>query len=83
MPIGVPERFGWVRSFSLAELDALVARFEPVAVEVTFFRHRGGWQRVDRDSVDDAHYRDHLAGAEPSNGVVAAEAVACVALTVG
>jgi len=83
VPVGVPERFGWVRTLSLEELDALVARFDPVELDVTFFRHEGGWRSVDRDSVGDARYRDHLGGAEPRNGVVAAEAVACVALTAG
>ena len=83
VPIGVGERFDWVRAFSLAELDALVARFDPVDVDVTFFRHDGGWHCADRESVSDARYRDHLSGADLRDGVVAAEAVACVALTVG
>lgn len=82
VPIGVPERFGWVRAFSLAELDALIERFDPVQVELAFFRHDGGWRRVERDAVADARYRDHLGGEQPRNRVVAAEAVACVALTV-
>jgi glycosyltransferase involved in cell wall biosynthesis len=83
VPIGVPERFDWVRAFSLNELDQLIDRFAPVEVDVTFFRHDGGWRRVDRDSVADSRYRDHLSGTPPRAGVVAAEAVACVALTVG
>ncbi|MEA2220495.1 MAG: hypothetical protein QOJ35_3121, partial [Solirubrobacteraceae bacterium] len=81
VPIGVPERFSWVRAFSLDELDALIARFDPVDVEVTYFRHAGGWQRSDRDAVADARYRNHLGGEPPRDGVVAAEAVACIALT--
>jgi SAM-dependent methyltransferase len=83
VPVGRPERFGWVRSLSLDELDAVVERFEPVEVDVTYFRHDGGWQRAGREEVADARYRDHLAGEEPRGRVVAAEAVACVALTVG
>jgi len=82
VPIGVSEHFAWVRSLSLEELDDLVARFDPVTVETTFFRHDGGWQVVERDAVTDARYRDHLGGEKPRNGIVAAEAVACVALTV-
>jgi SAM-dependent methyltransferase len=81
VPVGVPERFDWVRSFSLDELDALVARFDPVEVDIAYFRHDGGWQRVDRAAVAGARYRDHLGGEAPRNGIVAAEAVACVALT--
>jgi SAM-dependent methyltransferase len=83
VPVGVAERFDWVRSFSLEELDELVARFEPVEVEVTYFRHDEGWQPVDRDGVAGARYRDHLSGEPPRNGIVAAEAVACVALMPG
>lgn len=83
VPIGVPERFEWVRALSLDELDALVERFDPIDVDITYFRHGGGWRRADRDSVGHARYRDHLSGAEPRNRIVAAEAVACVALTVG
>ena len=82
VPIGVAERFDWVRTLSLDELDELIARFEPVAVETTFFRHDGGWQRVERAAVIDARYRDHLGDEPPRKGIVAAEAVACVALTV-
>jgi SAM-dependent methyltransferase len=81
VPIGVPERFGWVRTFSSEELDALIARFDPVEVDIAYFRHDGGWQRADRASVADARYRDHLGGEAPRNGIVAAEAVACIALT--
>jgi len=80
VPVGVAERFDWVRSFSPADLDALVERFEPVDVDIAYFRHDEGWLRVDRDGVQGARYRDHLSGTEPRNGIVAAEAVACVAL---
>jgi glycosyltransferase involved in cell wall biosynthesis/SAM-dependent methyltransferase len=82
VPIGEPERFSWVRALSPDELDALVARFDPLDVEIAYFRHDGGWRRSSRDGVAGARYRDHLSGAEPLNDVVAAEAVACVALTV-
>jgi glycosyltransferase involved in cell wall biosynthesis/SAM-dependent methyltransferase len=82
VPVGLGERFDWVRSLSLDELDVLVARFEPVHVDVTYFRHDGGWRRVERADVAGARYRDHLSGAQPRGGIVAAEAVACVALTV-
>ncbi len=82
VPVGVAERFDWVRSFSLAELDALVDRFDPVEVQIAYFRHDAGWRPVDRDGVAGARYRDHLSGEEPRDGIVAAEAVACVALTV-
>ncbi len=82
VPVGVAERFDWVRSFSLEQLDELVERFEPVAVESAYFRHDEGWQRVERDDVAGARYRDHLSGEAPRNGIVAAEAVACVALKV-
>jgi glycosyltransferase involved in cell wall biosynthesis/SAM-dependent methyltransferase len=80
VPVGVPERFDWVRALSLDELDQLIDRFAPVEVDLTFFRHDGGWRRVGRDSVADARYRDHLSGTPPRARVVAAEAVACVAL---
>ena len=80
VPVGVPERFDWVRALSLHELDELIDRFAPAEVDITFFRHDGGWGRVSRESVADARYRDHLGGAPPRGGVVAAEAVACVAL---
>ncbi len=82
VPVGVAERFDWVRSLSLDELDALVACFDPARVEITYFRHDDGWQRVEREDVAGARYRDHLSGDEPRNGIVAAEAVACVALKV-
>ena len=82
VPIGRPEHFGWCRTFSVDELDALIERFDPVDVEVTYFRHDGGWRRAARDAVLDARYRDHVGGGPPRNGVVAAEAVACVRLTV-
>jgi SAM-dependent methyltransferase len=81
VPVGVPERFDWVRAFSLSELDELIDHFAPVEIDVTFFRHDGGWRQVGRDSVADARYRDHLSGTPPRAGVVAAEAVACVGLT--
>jgi len=81
VPVGVPERFDWVRMLSVAELDALIARFDPVDVEIAYFRHDDGWRRCDRDGVAGARYRDHLGGAPVVNRVVAAEAVACVALT--
>jgi len=82
LPVGLPERFDWVRALSLAELDELIARFNPADVEVAFFRHAGGWGRVARTAVEDSRYRDHLSAEEPRDGVVAAEAVACVALRV-
>ena len=83
VPVGRPERFAWVRAFSLDELDGLVERFDPTDVDITYFCHAGGWMRSDRDAVADARYRDHLTAGPPRNGVVAAEAVACVALRVG
>jgi SAM-dependent methyltransferase len=81
VPVGAPERFAWVRTLSPDELDELVARFDPAAAEVAYFRHDGGWRRSDREGVSDARYRDHLGGAPVRDRVVAAEAVACVALT--
>jgi hypothetical protein len=83
VPVGVAERFDWVRSFSLEEVDALIDRFDPVEAEVTYFRHDEGWQPVDRDGVTGARYRDHLSGEAPRDGIVAAQAVACVALKIG
>jgi SAM-dependent methyltransferase len=82
VPVGVPETFDWVRSLSLDELDALIERFDPAGVEISYFRHDDGWQRVEREGVEGARYRDHLSGDAPRNGIVAAEAIACVALTI-
>ena len=65
-----------------AELDEIVAAFEPDASSIDYFRYRdGAWRRTDRAGVADARYRDHFtSGAVGADGVVAAEAVACLHL---
>jgi SAM-dependent methyltransferase len=82
VPVGRGERFEWVRSLTPAQVDEIAAAFEPETSEAEFFRYAGGaWQRSDRDGVAGAHYRDHFTsnGLGP-DGVVAAEAVACLHL---
>jgi hypothetical protein len=52
-------------------------------VAMDFFRHdgRAGWRRAERDEIAEARYRDHLtSGPVGADGVVAAEAVACLHL---
>ena len=86
VPVGRGERFAWVRSFTVDELDELVAAFEPADSTVTYFRHDpgDGWQRATSDEIAGARYRDHFSSGAPSgDGVVAAEAVACVCLSTG
>jgi SAM-dependent methyltransferase len=83
VPVGRGERFEWVRSLTLDELDELIEAFGADERRDTFFRHDGarGWIRADRDDVADAKYRDHLTSGPPAaDRVVAAEAVACVHL---
>jgi SAM-dependent methyltransferase len=86
VPVGRGERYDWVRSFTLAELEELAAAFEPADCMLTFFRYHGqqGWIRATADEVADAHYRDHFtAEARPDEHLVAAEAVACLSVTTG
>jgi hypothetical protein len=85
VPVGSGERFSWVRTFTPAELDELVEAFTPAETTREFFRHGAeGWQRATADEVADARYRDHFSsGPVRDDGVVAAEAVGCVTLTVG
>jgi SAM-dependent methyltransferase len=82
VPVGRGERFEWVRSLTPAQVDEIAAAFEPEAFEAEYFRYAdGGWRRSDREGVADARYRDHFTsdGLGP-DGVVAAEAVACLHL---
>jgi glycosyltransferase involved in cell wall biosynthesis/SAM-dependent methyltransferase len=82
LPVGSGERFAWVRSFTPAELDALVEAFEPAESSVGFYAQGPeGWRRAERDEVADARYRDHFSsGPVRADGVVAAGAVACLHL---
>jgi glycosyltransferase involved in cell wall biosynthesis/SAM-dependent methyltransferase len=82
VPVGRGERFEWVRSLTPAQVDEIAEAFAPEASEAEFFRYAdGAWQRSDREGVAGAHYRDHFTsnGLGP-DGVVAAEAVACLHL---
>ena len=83
VPVGQGERFDWVRSFTLDELDELVEAFGARDVRGSYFHHDGhsGWRRVERAEVASASYRDHFSsGPVGPNRVVAAEAVACLHL---
>jgi glycosyltransferase involved in cell wall biosynthesis/SAM-dependent methyltransferase len=83
VPVGQGERFDWVRTFTLDELDELVEHFAPSRFTATYFRHAGrnGWRRAGREEVRSAMYRDHLSsGPVGTDRVVAAEAVACLHL---
>jgi SAM-dependent methyltransferase len=83
LPVGRGDRFDWVRSFTLDELDQLVEAFGPKEKREAFFRHDGqaGWRWATREEVTEARYRDHLSSGEVGpDRVVAAEAVACVHL---
>jgi glycosyltransferase involved in cell wall biosynthesis/SAM-dependent methyltransferase len=83
LPVGRGDRFDWVRSFTLEELSELVDAFGASPAAVEWFRHEGpsGWRRAGRDEIGEARYRDHLtSGPVEADGVVAAEAVACVHL---
>jgi SAM-dependent methyltransferase len=82
VPTGRGERFDWVRSLTPEELDEIVAAFAPAESSIDYFRYADGeWRRSDREGVADAYYRDHFSsdGVGP-DGVVAAEAVACLHL---
>jgi SAM-dependent methyltransferase len=82
VPVGRGERFQWVRSLTPEQVDEIAAAFEPETAELEFFRYAdGGWRRSDREGVAGARYRDHFTsdGLGP-DGVVAAEAVACLHL---
>jgi SAM-dependent methyltransferase len=82
VPVGRGERYDWVRSLTPDQVDEIAAAFEPATREIEFFRYAGGaWRRSDREGVADAGYRDHFTsdGVGP-DGVVAAEAVACLHL---
>jgi SAM-dependent methyltransferase len=84
VPVGRGDRFDWVRSFTLDELDQLVQAFGPDNMRASFFRHDGeaGWRWAEREEVAEARYRDHLSsGPVEDDRVVAAEAVACVHLS--
>jgi hypothetical protein len=82
VPVGAPERHGWVRALALEELDGLTADAPWSDVELTFYRHSpAGWVRATRDEVADARYRDHFTSGPPDESrIVAAEAVGCVRL---
>jgi hypothetical protein len=83
VPVGRGERFPWVRTFTLDELAELLAAFGGEPAGETYFRHGArGWDRVTRDEVTDARYRDHHAGVRVEDGVVAAEAVACATIRI-
>ena len=84
VPVGRGERFAWVRSFTLAELDELADALAPASHALTFFRHDGarGWRRATAEEVTDARYRDHFTSNGPGpDRLVAAEAVACLRVT--
>ncbi len=82
VPVGRGERFDWVRSLTLAQLDEIVEAFAPESSSIDYFRYAdGGWRRAERDEVAGAGYRDHFTTpAVGADGVVAAEAVACLHL---
>jgi glycosyltransferase involved in cell wall biosynthesis/SAM-dependent methyltransferase len=82
VPTGRGERFKWVRSLTPEQIDEIVEAFAPAASSVDWFRYAGGaWRRTDRDGVADARYRDHFTSdGVGEDGVVAAEAVACLHL---
>ena len=82
VPVGAGERYDWVRSLTPAQLDEIVEAFGPATSAIDYFRYAdGAWQRSDREAVAGARYRDHFTseGVGP-DGVVAAEAVACLHL---
>jgi glycosyltransferase involved in cell wall biosynthesis/SAM-dependent methyltransferase len=82
VPVGHGERYDWVRSLTLDEVDAIVEAFAPATSSLDFFRYAdGAWRRAEREDVATARYRDHFSsdGIGP-DGVVAAEAVACLHL---
>jgi SAM-dependent methyltransferase len=68
VPFGRSWQADWVRILDGAQLDALIATVEPVAVDESIFRrYRTGWKRVSRAQAADATYRRFWS-----------EAVACV-----
>ena len=85
VPVGRGERFAWVRSLTPAQLDELVEAFAPESSSIDYFRYAdGGWRRAGRDDVAEARYRDHFTSpGVGEDGVVAAEAVACLHLVRG
>jgi SAM-dependent methyltransferase len=82
VPAGSGERFAWVRTLTLGELDDLVQAFAPERHTVAFYRYDAdGWQVSDREAVAHKTYRDHFTSGPPSpDRAVAARAVACLHL---
>jgi SAM-dependent methyltransferase len=82
VPVGEPERLGWVRSLSLEEVDAIVDDFAPAQASLACYRYdASGWQTSDREGIAGARYRDHFSGPVGDDRAVAARAVVCLNLT--
>lgn len=82
VPVGRGERFEWVRSLTHDEIDEAVAAFAPADSRIEYFLYEAAaWRRSDRAGTADARYRDHFSSnGLGRDGVVAAEAVACLHL---
>jgi SAM-dependent methyltransferase len=82
VPYGRREDHGWFRQLNCADVEELIAAFEPVESSLTVFAYTSdGWQRADLESAADAAYSDAIARSTPAyDGAPAARAVVCVKL---
>jgi SAM-dependent methyltransferase len=82
VPVGLGERFEWVRSLTPEEIDEAVGAFGPSHPDIRYYAYDdSGWQESTREAVADARYRDHFSSGPPGpDRAVAAHAVACVHL---
>jgi hypothetical protein len=83
VPYGRREDHGWLRQLDSAEVDELIAAFEPRDADVCVYRYdRDGWQISDRDAARASQYRDVTRDPAPADDhAAAARAVACLRLT--
>ena len=82
VPFGRPEDHGWLRPFDAQQLEDLIRSVAPAHDETTIYSYsERGWQLSSAAAAADATYWDVHADQEPpTDGAMAARAVACVTL---
>jgi hypothetical protein len=82
VPYGRREDHGWFRQLDRADIEELVAAFEPMEVDLKVFAYTiRGWQQADLESAAEAAYSDAIAQGTPAyDGATGARAVACIKL---
>jgi len=82
VPFGRAEDHGWLRQLDADQLDDLIGSVAPTHQETTIYSYGvRGWQLSSRAEAAGATYRDIWSDPEPpSDGAMAARAVACVSL---